>query len=98
MRVVVNTGSPAPRDAAARRADGSPLPNVVGEDYDDALGRRSTAAGFTVTVRYVQQSSEQRNDRRAGAAPPDQLAQGSAVTITLSVSGEVPDTVGMTRR
>ncbi len=94
VRVVVNNGEPS---AVATPPGGGPmvsLPNVVGNDYD-AARQALTAAGFAVTVRYVQQSAN--NGTVVAQAPAaGQQPEGSGVSITLSVSGEVPDTVGMT--
>jgi serine/threonine-protein kinase len=68
---------------------------VVGQDYTSAFNALS-AAGFTPVLRYAQQSSNNgtivAQDPAANASAP----KGGTVTVTLSVSGEVPDTVGMT--
>jgi serine/threonine-protein kinase len=71
-----------------------PLPSVVNADFASAQ-KTLTQAGFVIDVRYAQQSSNNgtivAQDPPAGEAP-----QGSKVTVTLSISGEVPDTEGMT--
>jgi serine/threonine-protein kinase len=54
-----------------------------------------TRAGFQIAVRYAQQSAN--NGTIVDQTPPaGQVPQGSTVIVMLSVSGEVPDTVGMT--
>ncbi len=94
VHVVVNGGmenAPAPLEGNGPAAS---LPDVVDDDY--AAARQAlTQAGFQYTVRYAQQST---NNGKVVAQdpPPGQVPQGSAVTLTLSVSGEVPDTDGMT--
>ena len=72
----------------------APLPNVIGQDYGSAV-EMLTRAGFQFAVRYVTQSTN--NGKIIEQAPPaGQAPQNSTVTLMLSVSGEVPDTVGMT--
>jgi eukaryotic-like serine/threonine-protein kinase len=70
------------------------LPNVVGQDFDSAR-QTLTQAGFQFAVRYVEQTTN--NGTVVSQTPPaGQVPQGQTVIINLSVSGEVPDTVGMT--
>ncbi|HZV77155.1 MAG TPA: Stk1 family PASTA domain-containing Ser/Thr kinase [Candidatus Babeliales bacterium] len=95
VRVVVNSGVPAAAPTAQSNGPIATLPNVVGQEYD-AARRALNQAGFQdVGVRYAQQSGN-NGVVVAQDPPPGQVAQGSAVTITLSVSGEVPDTDGLT--
>jgi len=95
VRVVVNNGMPN----AAPSSENNPgptatLPNVVGQDYDSAR-QMLTQAGFQFAVRYVQQSAN--NGTIVSQTPPaGEVEQGATVIVMLSVSGEVPDTVGMT--
>ncbi|HVN68887.1 MAG TPA: Stk1 family PASTA domain-containing Ser/Thr kinase [Candidatus Binatia bacterium] len=94
VRAVVNAAEPNAPQTPAGGGTIVALPNVVGNDYDSAR-QTLTQAGFQVVVRYAQQSA---NNGTIVAQTPTagQQPQGSPVTITLSVSGEVPDTVGMT--
>jgi eukaryotic-like serine/threonine-protein kinase len=94
VRVVVNSGqATAPPPLVGNGPIGT-LPSVVGQDYDSAV-QMLTQAGFQFTVRYVQQSTN--NGKIVQQTPPaGDVSQGSTVTLMLSVSGEVPDTVGMT--
>jgi serine/threonine-protein kinase len=94
VRLVVNSGMPSGPVAAPGNGPIVNLPNVVGADYataTDALRQ----AGFQVALRYAQQGSGNgtivAQTPSAGPQP-----QGTTVTVTLSVSGEVPDTGGMT--
>ncbi len=93
VRVVVNAGVPnAPSPSGS--APIVSLPNIVGQDYDSAR-QMLTQAGFQFAVRFVQQSAN--NGTIVAQTPPaGQVPQGSTVIVMLSVSGEVPDTVGMT--
>jgi eukaryotic-like serine/threonine-protein kinase len=92
VRVVVNGGiSAAPTPPPGPNA--VTLPNVVGQDYDSAR-QMLTQAGLPFAVRYAQQSSNNGTIVAQDPSPGD-VAAGTTVTITLSVSGEVPDTVGM---
>ncbi len=93
VRVVVNNGTP---NAPAVPPGNGPivsLPNVVGQDYDSAR-QLLTQAGFQIAVRFAQQSAN--NGTIVQQTPPaGQVPQGSTVVVMLSVSGEVPDTVGL---
>jgi serine/threonine-protein kinase len=94
VRVVVNAGMPNGPPSADVNAPVASLPNVVGQDYDSAR-QALTRAGFQIAVRYAQQSAN--NGTIVDQTPPaGQVPQGSTVMVMLSVSGEVPDTVGMT--
>ncbi len=94
VHTVVNNGVPSgpPQSAAGPNVD---VPNVVGEDYDSAA-QALTQAGIQFSLRYAVQSTQNgyvvSQTPAAGQAPAN-----SPVAITVSVSGEVPDTNGMTR-
>jgi eukaryotic-like serine/threonine-protein kinase len=94
VRVVVNNGMPSAPPTQAANGPLVALPSVIGQEYD-AARQTLTQAGFQVAVTYAQQST---NNGSIVAQDPlaGQVAAGSTVTITLSVSGEVPDTDGMT--
>ena len=94
VAVVVNAGMPnAPAPAASGPI--STLPSVVGQPYANATAALSQA-GFQYAVQYAQQSTG--NGTIISQTPPaGQAPAGSTVSLVLSVSGEVPDTVGMTR-
>jgi len=92
VHVVVNSGTNA-QTSSEPNAPTATLPNVVNADFDDAV-QAVQQAGFSFTVRYVQQSAN--NGKVVAQLPPaGQAPQGQAVTLMLSVSGEVPDTVGL---
>lgn len=93
VRLVINSGMPS-QPAQPGNGPVVTLPNLIGEDY--ATARATLAqAGFDIAVRYAQQSVN--NGTIVAQSPPaGPQAQGITVTITLSVSGEVPDTSGMT--
>ncbi|HMF27833.1 MAG TPA: PASTA domain-containing protein, partial [Candidatus Cybelea sp.] len=94
VRVVVNAGMPNGPPTPGENAPIVNLPNVVGQDYDSAR-QMLTRAGFQIAVRFVQQSAN--NGTIIEQTPPaGQVPQGETVIVMLSVSGEVPDTVGMT--
>ena len=94
VRVVVNAGTPNASSAPVGNGPVGDLPNVIGQDYDSAR-LMLTRAGYQIAVRFVQQSAN--NGTIVDQTPPaGQVAQGSTVTLMLSVSGEVPDTDGLT--
>jgi serine/threonine-protein kinase len=98
VHAVVNSGAPNASSAAAGPVLNGPavtLPSVVGMEYGPA-SMMLTQAGFQATTQYAVQSTN-NGYIVAQAPPPGQAPQGSTITITLSVSGEVPDTDGMTR-
>jgi len=97
VRVVVNGGLPnAAPPTPEPNGPLASLPSVVDQDYASAE-KSLTQAGFQVSLRYATQSTN--NGTIVAQDPPaGQVAQGSSVTITLSVSGEVPDTDGLTRQ
>lgn len=93
VRVVVNAGMPNAPPSSEENGPAVSLPNVIGQDYDSAR-QMLTQAGFQIAVRYVAQSAN--NGTIVEQTPPaGQVPQGSTVIVMLSVSGEVPDTVGM---
>jgi eukaryotic-like serine/threonine-protein kinase len=94
VRVVVNSGTPNAPPPPGLNGPAVNLPNVVDDDLPTAR-QTLTQAGFQYTIRYAQQST---NNGKIVAQDPSagQIPQASTVTITLSVSGEVPDTDGMT--
>ncbi|MDE2482354.1 MAG: Stk1 family PASTA domain-containing Ser/Thr kinase [bacterium] len=87
IHLVVSTGSPP--GAAAVTA-----PNVVNMKYGDAIGQLN-GAGLTAAVKFVVQADRNGLIVDQDPAPGASIAAGSTVTVTLSVSGEVPDTEGM---
>jgi serine/threonine-protein kinase len=94
VRVIVNAGMPNSPPAADGNGPAVSLPNIVGQDIDTAR-QMLTQGGFQIAVRYVQQSAN--NGTVVAQTPPaGQVSQGSTVIVMLSISGEVPDTVGMT--
>ncbi|MBV8067906.1 MAG: Stk1 family PASTA domain-containing Ser/Thr kinase [Candidatus Eremiobacteraeota bacterium] len=94
VRVVVNSGMLNGPPSPAADEPTVALPSVVGQDYDSAR-RTLTEGGFQIAVRYQQQNAN--NGTIVGQTPPGgQVPQGSTVILMLSVSGEVPDTVGLT--
>ena len=60
VRVVVNSGMPNAAPTLEPNAPAANLPNVVGEDYAGGASG-ADAAGFQVSVRYVQQSTNNGN-------------------------------------
>ena len=96
VRLVVSNGMPnGPVESPAANGPVANLPSVVGDDY--ATARQAlTQSGFQIAVRFAQQST---NNGTIVAQTPSSgpQASGSTVTITLSVSGEVPDTVGLSQ-
>jgi serine/threonine-protein kinase len=95
VRVVVNSGAPANASPPPGNGPIAVVPSLTGMAYDAAIAAL-TQAGFQYAVHYVQQST---NNGTIVAQDPQQgqTSQGSTVTITLSVSGEVPDTDGLSK-
>jgi eukaryotic-like serine/threonine-protein kinase len=94
VHVTVNAGG-GPIVAPSAGAAGATVPALVGQDYASAASAL-TAAGFTPQVRYAQQTTNNGTIVLQDPAANTQAPAGSTVTVTVSVSGEVPDTVGMT--
>ena len=94
VHLVVNSGMPNGPPSPDQDATIVSLPSVIGQDYDSAR-LALTRAGFQIAVRFVRQSAN--NGTIVDQTPPaGQVQQGATVIVMLSVSGEVPDTVGMT--
>lgn len=95
IHLVINSGVAAALITTASNALASVnVPNVVGDSYAGAMNAL-IKAGLTVDQRYVVQSTR-HGIVVAQDVPPGTAPQGSPVTISISVSGEVPDTGGMT--
>jgi len=94
VSAVVSTGVQTGPLPAAAGVTTITVPGVVGKPYQDAIDA-ILAAGFRAAVQF--QILSANNGTVVAEDPPaaTQLAQGSAVTISLSVPGEVPDTEGM---
>jgi serine/threonine protein kinase len=73
------------------------VPNLIGSDLTSAQ-QQIKDAGFTVATKYQIELGSANNGQVIAEDPqPGTPAEkGSAIQITLSVSGEVPDTNGMT--
>jgi beta-lactam-binding protein with PASTA domain/tRNA A-37 threonylcarbamoyl transferase component Bud32 len=93
VHVVVNSGAPVSTAPPAGTGPLVSLPSVAGLEYNAAL-QALIAAGFQYSVRYVAQNTY-NGKIVAQDPPPGQSPQGTTVTITLSVPGQVPDTDGM---
>ncbi|HEY5427430.1 MAG TPA: PASTA domain-containing protein, partial [Candidatus Tumulicola sp.] len=91
---VVSTGIASVPAAPPAGQPAVAVPAATGKDYQDAI-QAVTGAGFRAAVKFQIQTTA--NGSIVGEDPPaaTQLSQGSTVTLTLSVSGEVPDTEGM---
>ncbi len=94
VHAVVNSGTQ--QLTGTGNAGGTPaaVPGVVGTDYASAMSAL-TGAGFTVAVGFAQQSTNNGTIVAQNPPPNAQAPQGSQISVTLSVSGEVPDTEGM---
>jgi serine/threonine-protein kinase len=86
VHVAVSSGVPA-------GAPGVTIPSVVGTAYAAAV-TAIQGAGFTAGVRFSVQSDKNGTVIAQDPAAGGEAAKGAIVTITLSVSGEVPDTEG----
>ncbi|MBV9233042.1 MAG: Stk1 family PASTA domain-containing Ser/Thr kinase [Candidatus Eremiobacteraeota bacterium] len=94
VRLVIKNGMPSQPSPPPANGPVVTLPNLIGQDYASARAMLAQA-GFNIAVRYAQQGVNNGTIvAQAPSAGPQ--PQGTTVTITLSVSGEVPDTVGMT--
>ena len=71
------------------------VPNVVNMKYADAISQLN-GSGFTAAVTFAVQQDQNGLIISQDPAPSSQLTSGSKVTVTLSVTGEVPDTEGDT--
>jgi serine/threonine-protein kinase len=72
------------------------VPNLIGSDLGSAL-QQVKAAGFSAAVSYLVEPGSPNNGQVIGEDPSQgtPAEKGSTIRITLSVSGEVPDTNGM---
>ncbi len=95
VSAVVSTGVQTEPVAAPAGATTLTVPGVVGRKYQDAIDA-ILAAGFRAAVQFQVLASSNGTIVSQQPPPSTQLTQGSPVTLTLSVSGEVPDTEGMT--
>ncbi len=73
------------------------VPNLIGSDLTSAQSQLKTA-GFTAAIGYLVEPGSPNNGQVISLDPqPGTPAEkGSTIRMTLSVSGEVPDTNGMT--
>ncbi|HEX5275296.1 MAG TPA: Stk1 family PASTA domain-containing Ser/Thr kinase [Candidatus Rubrimentiphilum sp.] len=73
------------------------VPNVIGSDLTSAQSQLKTA-GFSAAIGYLIEPGSTNNGQVIALDPqPGTPAEkGSTIRMTLSVSGEVPDTNGMT--
>jgi eukaryotic-like serine/threonine-protein kinase len=71
------------------------VPDVTGKLYQQAIDALN-GAGFTAEVSYQTVPSSQGSIIAQSPAPNMQLPAGGTVTVSLAVSGEVPDTDNMT--
>ena len=92
VRVVVNSGVPVNAPPAVNGPPAT-IPNLMGAPYGPAIDTLKSA-GLSYSVHYAVQSTN--NGTIVAQDPqPGPGTAGAAVTITLSVSGEVPDTEGL---
>ena len=73
------------------------VPNLIGSDLTSAQ-QQIKAAGFTISTTYLVELGSPNNGQVIAEDPQagTPAEKGSAIRVTLSVSGEVPDTNGMT--
>ncbi|HET9029167.1 MAG TPA: PASTA domain-containing protein, partial [Candidatus Aquilonibacter sp.] len=92
VHVIVSNGDAASQNS---NAQGATVPSVINKEYGDAVAT-ITGAGFSAAVKYSVQLDRNgmivAQDPDAGSPAP----ANATVSITLSVNGEVPDTVGLT--
>jgi eukaryotic-like serine/threonine-protein kinase len=97
VSAVVSTGE---QDVPAQATGASTVavPDLVGRSYQDAVAA-ATGAGFSARMQFQVQANLPPNRPIAvvaqDPAATSQLAPGAPITITIAVSGEVPDTEGM---
>jgi serine/threonine-protein kinase len=89
IHLMVSTGNASAGGQAAT------VPNVVNMKYADAISQLN-GAGFTAKIGFSTQPDANGLIISQDPAPNTQTPSGSTVTVTLSVSGEVPDTEGET--
>lgn len=90
VHVTVSSGMPAMPAGGPSVA----VPDVRGRNYGDAVSTIAKA-GLTPDVAYEVQSSANGTIVGENPAPDSQIAQGAHVTLTVSVSGEIPDVVNL---
>ncbi len=95
VSAVVSTGVQALPPAAPAGVTTITVPTVVGKKYQEAIDA-TLAGGFRAAVQFQVLASGNGTIVSQQPPPSTQLAQGSPITLVLSVSGEVPDTEGMT--
>ena len=73
------------------------VPNLIGSDLASAQSQ-AKAAGFSAAITYLIEPGSPNNGQVIGEDPQagTSAEKGSTIHLTLSVSGEVPDTNGMT--
>jgi serine/threonine protein kinase len=94
VSAVVSTGAQTVPLPAAAGVTTITVPGVVGKPYQEAIDA-ILAAGFRARVQFQVLSTNNGTIVGEDPAAATQFAQGSPITITLSVPGEVPDTEGM---
>ncbi len=92
VHATVSTGVQSP--AGSTGTTMVTVPGVVNQPYQSAINELGNA-GFTARVNFAVQTAQ--NGYIVGQDPPPnaQVQSNSTVNVTLSVSGEVPDTNGM---
>src|SRR5205807_408320 len=72
------------------------VPNLIGSDLTSAESQVK-AAGFSASITYLVEPGSPNNGQVIGEDPQagTPAEKGSTIRMTLSVSGEVPDTNGM---
>jgi serine/threonine-protein kinase len=93
VRVVVNSGLPLNAPPPPGAGPVSTIPNLVGVEFGAALDALKTV-GASYTVHFAEQSTN-NGTIVAQDPPPGPVPPGTTVNLTLSVSGQVPDTDGM---
>jgi eukaryotic-like serine/threonine-protein kinase len=89
VRVLVSTGN-----AGENPAQMISVPSVIGQAYADAISTLGSE-NFTAKVQFSVQATQNGEIVAQDPAAGTQAQSGSIISLTLSVSGEVPDTVGM---
>ena len=91
VHATVSTGVQAgPSGGTATAA----VPGVVSQAYQSAINALGSA-GFTAAVHYQVQAASNGYIVAQDPPPNAQVPSGSTINVTLAVSGEVPDTNGM---
>lgn len=90
----VSTGVQNPPAQPAGGVTMAAVPAVVGKPYQDAVDAIA-GEGFSTHVQFKIIPAANGTIVAQDPAATTQLAQGSTVTVTVSVPGEIPDTEGM---